>query len=348
MKATTDSLIIRADGSRVLGHGHVFRTLVLGRELARQGRRITYVCRDLDGAPLARIRQAGFQVCLLPGGMDEEKDAAATVEAARKHQASWIVTDRYATPPESYIRFSDEGFLTLAVDDIATCALPVDLLLNQNIDADTLDYDTRPDTVRLLGPAHALVRSVYRSERPPAPRDPRPARRVLVFMGGGDSHNVTARVVRALDRQSDLVEAQVVVGAAYPFMDDLADLAETCGITVTIHQDLPHLAGLMAWADLGISAGGSVAWEFCCMGVPMLMLPYVDNQMGIARGLDAHKAALTPGTADQVDDDRLAEAVQGLLDDPDRLAGMARAAWNLVDGRGVFRVARAMEDIRTP
>jgi spore coat polysaccharide biosynthesis predicted glycosyltransferase SpsG len=93
----------------------------------------------------------------------------------------------------------------------------------------------------------------------------------------------------------------------------------------------------MSRADLAIAAGGSVTWEFCCMGVPMVLMPVADNQEGIASSLDSLGAAVLLGM------DRSYKKIGSVLTEVNIFKGMPLSALRLVDGRGVARVCERLE-----
>ncbi len=329
----TDKVIVRADGSTRLGHGHIFRTLTLAAELARRGWEVNYVCRDLEGAPLDRIRDAGFGLELLQPGMGETEDAEQTARFARRFGASWIVIDRYASDDNAHRHWREEGFKVLAIDDICEHPFPVDILLNQNAGAEGLVYETADDTIRLLGPRYALVREAYREARPSTPRAIQSVRRVMVFMGGTDPTDTTGAVLSAFDEVEDHVNMDIVVGSGYRHMDRLASAARNSHHLIEIHRDLTDLVGPMSRAEMAIAAGGSAIWELCCMGLPMVLVPSARNQIPGAREM----ARL--GAASVADDLGIATAFNEWSRHPHRLKSAARIAYNLVDGHGAARVA---------
>ncbi|MDD5306755.1 MAG: UDP-2,4-diacetamido-2,4,6-trideoxy-beta-L-altropyranose hydrolase [Deltaproteobacteria bacterium] len=334
----TVTTIIRADGSTLLGYGHVFRTLVLAEELTIRGWKVVYVCRDLDGAPLSRIRDAGHGLVLLDADIDEPKDTEATARAAREAGASWIVVDRYATDEQAHALWRADGFKVLAIDDVCEHTFDVDILLNQNTDATELPYRTRADTVRLLGPRYALVRPAYRKARPAAPRKIDQVKQVMVFMGGGDPDDATGKVVEALGSLPQKLDVDVIVGSAYRYLERLQRLSEASPHRVRVLRDLPDLVEPMSRADVAIAAGGSVTWELCCMGVPMLLLPIADNQEGIACSLQRLGAAKRIGRSELIKPSELIADIEGSLIDADVLNRMAHACLNVVDGYGFLRV----------
>lgn len=342
------SVVVRVDGSRKMGHGHVFRTLVLADELCERGASVTFACRALDGAPLERIRTRGHTLHVLETGPDETGEEEAVARLARDRGADWLVVDRYATTPAFYRTLRAHGLRILAIDDIAQHAFPVDVLVNQNADAPGLSYDTDTTTERLLGPRYALVAPAYRRARPAAPRTSTGLRRVLVTMGGGDAGNATGVVLDAFDAvdTGTPLALHLVVGRGSPHADALRERARDHRHFVTVDQDLPDLVAAMQAANACICAGGSTAWELCCLGVPMGLLPIADNQLGVVAALEQLGCGVRLGDArapERTAPAALSEAIAAWLGGSG-LPGQSAAAWELVDGRGVERIASRMAD----
>ena len=70
-----------------------------------------------------------------------------------------------------------------------------------------------------------------------------------------------------------------------------------------------------------------------------VLVTIADNQVGIARGLDAAGAARYAGRQEEVTVEGLAETVRSLLADPAALKDMSEKARGIVDGLGSRRVA---------
>src|SRR5690606_40862662 len=105
------------------------------------------------------------------------------------------------------------------------------------------------------------------------------ARRVLVTMGGGDSGNFTATVIRALKKSRLALEITAVVGPANPHRAALQALANGTGTRIITSP--PSMADLMAWADLAIGAGGRTAWAVAFSGLGAMRGARDGNKGGI-------------------------------------------------------------------
>jgi UDP-2,4-diacetamido-2,4,6-trideoxy-beta-L-altropyranose hydrolase len=312
----SEQLVIRCDSSASLGMGHLMRCLVLANAWPEK---VVFAMKRHALAP-ERVLEAGHRITWVD---DDDPRRLAS------QGACWVVVDHYQLDVPYLEALSDAGLRTLAIDDVASHAFPVDVLVNQNVDANLLAYSTRPETVRLLGPRYALVGDAYRRARPPRPGG-RPLETIAITFGGSDPEDRTAATLESLAPLTDRLRLVAVVGAGYAGHARPSD-------GIVVERNLPDLIDVMLDAQLVIGAGGSTVWEACCLGVPMLLQPFVDNQRGIARGLAAVGAA-RDGTG--LDGASLRDAIMSLRTED--LARMAEVAWNLVDGCGPARIVESM------
>jgi len=102
------------------------------------------------------------------------------------------------------------------------------------------------------------------------------------------------------------------------------------------------MAELMATADLSIGAGGSAAWERCCLGLPALLVALAENQIDIAKGLDLYGASVYIGTLEKASPQVLRNEIVSLLSSLNRFQALSEKAYLLVDGLGIDRVRQEM------
>ena len=93
-------------------------------------------------------------------------------------------------------------------------------------------------------------------------------------------------------------------------------------------------------------AAGSTSWERCCLGLASVCVAFADNQLEIAKALDAAGACLFLGDHETATQARMESELGALIADRRRLSQMSAAAFALVDGRGSERVLSAMRESR--
>lgn len=337
------TLLIRADANTRMGTGHVMRCIALGQAWQDAGGRVVFVS-CCDSTPIKqRIVDEGFELIELAQAYPSaEDDLTRTIKVAGKNGAIWIVTDGYHFDLEYQQAIRRAGFKLICVDDYNHLpAYEADILLNQNIGSEKIEYHCNPDCRKLLGTRYVMLRREFRILKKKKRIIPKVAKTILVTLGGADPDNVTLKVIQALQKIDipDL-HAKIIVGPANPHFESLQQAVASStfnGELITAVRDMPDV---MSFADMAISAAGSTCWELCRMGVPIVTIVVAENQRGVASGLEENNIARHLGDMDQIETLRMAEAVNRLLHDPLERQRMGEAGQRFVDGFGSERILR--------
>ena len=98
----------------------------------------------------------------------------------------------------------------------------------------------------------------------------------------------------------------------------------------------------MAWAEMGVTAGGSTCYEAARLGLPCLAIVLAENQRPVVDGLSAHEVLWNLGWHNTLSVETISAAIAELSVDPDRRSRMSEAGQVLVPGGGAQRVVQAM------
>ena len=60
-----------------------------------------------------------------------------------------------------------------------------------------------------------------------------------------------------------------------------------------LHIQTPKMAELMSLADLSVTAGGSITWEKCVLGLPGIVVVLSENEKPLVEAMDAFGAQKT-------------------------------------------------------
>jgi UDP-2,4-diacetamido-2,4,6-trideoxy-beta-L-altropyranose hydrolase len=338
------TLLIRADGDARIGIGHMMRCLALAQAAHDQKDRVIFLGCCESEALRQRVEAAGVSFRPLNHQHPHPTDLATTLALLRELRAEGLVVDGYHFDSAYQRAIRAAGFRLLVIDDFAhSPEYHADLLLNQNIHAAQLEYTCSPDTTLLLGPRYALLRPEFLGWRGWHRSIPDTARKVLVTMGGGDSGNVTLRIILMMRQIQGIdLDVRVVVGPASSHLAEFRQAVIGEDERVRLLTNVTNMPTLMAWADVALAAGGSTCWELAFMGLPSVVTILADNQRGIAEGLDGAGIVMNAGWFSRVSDACLADSLVGLLLDPERRRQMSCAGQQLVDGGGAGRVIDAL------
>ena len=328
-------IIFRVDSSSLIGSGHLMRCLTLAQRYRKEGHRVSFVCRELEGNLATLVKKQGFRLYMLPSvpqddtltgyakwlTVTQEQDAAETVALMQKiGKVDRVVVDSYAIDEtwEKLVRpYTNEIFV---IDDLANRKHDCDILLDQNF---YLNKDERyiglvPKHCKLLlGPKYALLREeFYQAKGKMQPRNGK-THNILVFYGGADATDETSKAIEALSMLKSNGELQdvgitVVVGGSNTRKESISNLCQKEDYKYLCQVD--NMAQLMADADLMLGAGGSTTWERCFLGLPAIVTAVAENQFQICD--DCAKAGIIHylGHWNKVTIDDICEAVRKFTD----------------------------------
>jgi UDP-2,4-diacetamido-2,4,6-trideoxy-beta-L-altropyranose hydrolase len=354
------TVVFRADASTRMGTGHVTRSVTLARTLQARGARTYFVCRAHQGHLIDVIRGKGLEVRALPApmrppgeaedylawlGVSEVVDADETIGALAGEKPEWLVADHYALGASWEQRLRPHAGKILAIDDLAGRQHDCDVLLDQNYSAQEEDRHRGvvPDGCRVLnGPRYAILAPEYEHYRHTRPARDGLVRRVLVYFGGTDIHDLTGLALEAMSTPEFLhLDADVVIGTNNAHRASLAAQAASRPRT-HVHEALAHLAELMVRADAAIGAGGVTTWERMCLGLPSVVVSLADNQRPACEALSAAGLIQYAGHVGSAGRPEIGRALGQLMRNRDRLASLSTRGQALVDGQGASRVADVM------
>ena len=344
----------RVDATARIGAGHAMRCLTLADALRARGAETLFVVAAMPAALEARIAAAGHGIAKIaaPEGLNragedwheppldaaaQARDSATTL-AALGAPAQWMVVDHYLLDERWHSSARRGAERILVIDDLANRRLDCDLLLDETLGRPVEDYVplVPRDATLLAGAFYALLRPEFALARPAALKRRRgasPAQRILVSLGMTDIDGATALVVESLHRQKRDWTIDVVMSEHTESLTAVQALAKVNN-AICIHINSNRMAELMRDADFSIGAGGTSAWERCCLGLPSATMVLAANQALVADSLSRVGAAINLPSARAA-----GQAVARVIDDHDRLSAMSAAAFAVTDGGGADRIA---------
>ena len=339
-------IIFRADGGSFMGLGHVMRLLTIADEVKKQNREVLFVLADENVSSL--VRERGFAYVVLNTRYDTlEEELPMLLSLIKEKNAKAIVVDSYfVTPP--YLHTLREAVKTVYIDDLAAFPYDVDVLINYNIYAGDLDYESqRRDGRKLcLGCDFVPLRAEFLKEKKEALPFHEQVEEVLLSTGGSDHYGLAKKIMERLAVTDDFSKRSfhIVSGMANPFLKDLQELSNRYA-NIKLHVNEKNMAGLMKGMDLAISAGGSTLYELAAMGVPTICFWFAENQKRLVESFVKNK--MTLGGYDFLSSERnmlagIEKDFHLLCEDTHLREKLRQRAKQLVDGEGAKRIANLL------
>lgn len=328
-------VLFRADASHALGFGHLARLYALIEEVAACGGEPVLMFGGDPPSVTSWARDRGLTVDV------QAWSPTQVLHAIEDRKVTTVILDGPALVTQLGERLVERRVRTVVVDDRGGCALPVQAIVNHNLDAPALAHTYPATRHPLLGRRYLLLRREIRRHMRGSCLPQRAARlRVIVTFGGSDPVGATARTLRVLpaDRPLDLV---VIAGPGYRDLEDLRAASETAtaaGHHVEVRRSPEDPGALFVSADAAICSAGGTLGELAYLGCPAAAYAIVDDQLGPARH-QAEAGLIHGGTRwDQLTDDQLRDDLRAFLDDEPQRKRLRAAALATADSDGPRRV----------
>jgi spore coat polysaccharide biosynthesis predicted glycosyltransferase SpsG len=184
----------------------------------------------------------------------------------------------------------------VTIHDYAPFAFPSHVVINGNVYAEDLDYESYyGDTEFRLGTDYLLLREEFRNLPEIEVRER--VQNILVTVGGYDLRNLTLKIIEALDYiDFDEIEDQyidkenlhidVVIGPSFDNVKEIIAEVQKSSLDISLNFNVKKMSKLMLKSDIALSSGGSTLYELAVTKTPALVLLQAENQVRVADKLD--------------------------------------------------------------
>lgn len=343
-------IVFRADGSKDIGGGHIYRCLTLAEALREQGCYIHFICRKAPGDMVELILHQGFGVSIIPGhqAFCQQDDAIASRAVLEALYPDLIVVDHYQLDAKWHKQMAPLCQHLMVIDDLANRPYHCDLLFDQSLARNQAHYqpwlDDRCQQL-IVGAKYALLRQQFIEQRQQAlakREQTKEVKHILVSLGATDPDNLTEQVLAQLDTKR--FQVTVVLSAQAKHLDRIREyVAKRSGISLKVNVE--NMAEVITQADMAIAAAGTSMLERCCLGLPNILICAADNQAHIVQAAADSGAAIGTMTAAQVDT-HLLPMLTAFVDAKEPLQSLSKQAAKVCDGSGISELTQRLQQLR--
>lgn len=329
-------VVLRADASPQIGVGHLMRVVSLAQALHSRGHEVTLITCDTNLVWIDEFLDVqSFSVKhTVFGSIDRNK--------ILEYEPDWVVLDSYIFSPEEAMELGNQVLTLLIVDD-TTRGIAADLYLDQSETVVAFSVNKDLEARVLRGENYALVRpNLVKYAFSEAQVVDSNHTRVLVMLGGTDAAGVLGDVIEAIWR----LNGQIVVDVVCSEESAQSISAEKISENIVLIPHVAHadLIRKLSKPSLVITAAGTSLFEFCALGLPIIGLATVQNQLRQLHKFTENNSIVGIDWTNKRDSEVLAELAQSLLSDTGVRSDLASRARGFIDGHGAERVVESLED----
>ncbi|MFM6455177.1 MAG: glycosyltransferase, partial [Planktothrix sp.] len=123
-----------------------------------------------------------------------------------------------------------------------------------------------------------------------------------------------------------------------PHYESLEIAVQDSRFPIRLERNVTNMPGLIAWADVAISAGGSTCWELAFMGLPSILLVLAENQRAVVEGLEKCGCCINLGWHEKLDMGNTALWLHKLLVSLEMRLRISKSLKDLIEGQDLYQL----------
>ncbi len=219
-------VLFRCEGNRTSGWEALYQCMTYAAALQRR-RRAAYFMGSYEPFPLlSQVARGGNEYLAAEHVIGTPEDCNATIRQVRRTGAAAVIVAGQNISTEYIRELASAGALVAVIDSEASAHFSCKLVFNTLLGPDLKSYDWDRGTQLCLGRRDAIVRPVFRRQRPIRPIDPQPPFRAIIALGDDDFAGQSLIRTQELLAASRVDKISVAVRSQHHQIQELRDLAE--------------------------------------------------------------------------------------------------------------------------
>jgi len=286
------NILIRVDGYKEIGMGHIYRGLVLANNFIDHN--IVFILSKKSDIGINRIKDSYFQFEIIENNFEIEKHI-------RKYSANIVINDILNTE-ERYIKFLKSlNIRVINYEDLGDGARFSDAVINDL-------YDKQNDYKNFYwGSDYYIIRDEFLLSKPSNFNET--VKEILVLFGGTDPCNLTRKIYNITDEFKN-INFKFILGMGYPHLGDIEEKDN-----VSVIQNVKLMTEYMKTADIAISSNGRTMLELASMAVPTILLSQNTREETHEFG-SIKNGFLNLGLGKEINDKTIKETISFLVNTP--------------------------------
>lgn len=359
-----NNLAIRVDGNKHIGLGHIFRCLNFADFVKDQGNVVHFYMLESSLNPVVRrfLDQKGFPwIVVSPDHDPWQEDFSVLLHYLNRNHHDSILVDliipdqgdddlnqnQEFRPMDAEMELQQLSGLGIPVfaisDQFDKVCLEADIIINtcpcQQVEWYSDDLQTR----YLLGPEYYILAQPFKRFCDIPRTFTRAIPKIVTFCGGNDHRGFTEIILNSLQPIREDITLEVIVGAATPNGEQIAERLNSQGITAYFGID--DVAPVLFDADFAVSTSGNTLFDLAALGTPFAAVSTRERQRQTARFFQSTGNGVDLGRDPKEIISGLREAARTIIFNKEKLAEMSRRGRKLVDGSGAERIMAVMNAV---
>lgn len=330
------TILLRADGSKNIGMGHLSRCCLIANYLFKEKniQSIIITRNDVATKNFLSNKCKSSIIHYIDENLSLEDELDSVGGFVDDGNISLILLDLLEVNiTDKYISglYKNKLPISAVTDDSEYRVIDVNLILNGNPNQDKFDYSNESGKY-LLGPSYFIMDSAYAEY---TRKDNVLNGRVLLTLGGSDHNNLIFNVLNVLIDNPSVTEVIIITSKSTGYFSELEKVVNSQSKDITIYNDVPTLKSYWSKCDLAITAGGNTLFERIASGIPGATICQLPRQMEISNKFESLGVNRNLGYGPDIKYEILKKNINDFLEDKKKSSGQIERCREIVSGKGL-------------
>lgn len=256
-------VLIRVEGYREIGLGHIQRTLILANRLSDHD--CLFVSYRAHQLGITKIKKDGFDVL----EVESEDEVFSAID---EYKPDIIINDILDTDAEYVRKLKQRGLFVVNFEDLGPGARVADIVINALYGA-----ESNLNSLYYGEDYYCLREEFYKWKKKKINPE---VGKILLTFGGTDPCNYTERIFTIIRCIKEFKgEIVIIAGLGYKYYDKLKKSIAKLDCPVTLKRDIRDISKYMFEADIAITSTGRTIYELTSLGVPTITIAQNEREL---------------------------------------------------------------------
>ncbi len=299
------------NGNSQIGLGHIKRCLILADEAKKQNISSCFLTTENSAKANEVIEENGYKLYALNVENSLPEDLLKIMKETACSLKIFLIIDsddqkfRDLVFQEKLLEVGVQ-FMYIVLDNQG--CFRSRYLLNQNILAPTLHYQTEEYTEKMLGSNYFVFDEAARSIESKINLKKKEKYNLFVAFGGADPLNLTSKIISCLDKTKNRVQkVYIIVGVLNPNLSEISKRAENSDLDIEVIFNTSKIYDYMSKSDLAICSMGLTYWELALHNIPCISISASRREEKVLNYLTEANYCLKLGYGNEFNSEEISE-----------------------------------------
>ena len=256
------TILIRVEGYREIGLGHIYRGLTLAKRISNHN--VRFLISNKSDIGIKKLEQFNYDYDVF----DKDEEIIGLID---DYKADIFVNDILDTSARYMKMLNTKNVKIVNFEDLGPGSKYADLVIN-DLYTKQNDFNNH-----YWGSKFYCIRDEFLIT-PPYKFNPE-VKNVLVSFGGTDPSDLTKKVIEVItNNKFKNVKFTVILGIGYSKKLEIQETLEKQA-NIRLLQDIKFMSEFMSEADLAITSQGRTMYEMAAMEVPTILLAQNEREL---------------------------------------------------------------------